>query len=81
MSEREWKLGEDLFIQDNALDGFTFEQLIIALHSGSRRVDADEVRKVVKEIVDQNLEDMWFLIEKNMDKIISESLKGRKNYE
>lgn len=81
MIEREWKLGEDVFVQDNALDGFTFEQLIIALHSGSRRVDADEVRKVVKEIVEQNLEDMWFLIEKNMDKIISESLKGRKNYE
>lgn len=79
MIERKWKLGEDVSRQDSVLDGFTFEQLIISLRSGSEKVNENEVRKVAKEMLDIQLQDMNFLIENNMQEIINASLEGRGN--
>ena len=75
--DRKWKLGDDLYEKDSLLDGFTFEQLIIALHSGSRQIDRAEVLSVVKEIVEQNMTDLNFLVENNMDEIIERAMEGR----
>ena len=75
--ERQWKLGEDVSEHDNLLDGITFNQLIVSLHSGSDRVTPAEVRKVVKDMLEIQLEDMWFLVDKNMDEIIKRAMKGR----
>lgn len=75
--ERQWKLGEDVSEHDNLLDGITFNQLIISLHSGSEKVTPAEVRKVVKDMLEIQLEDMWFLVDKNMDEIIKRAMKGR----
>lgn len=75
--ERQWKLGEDVSEHDNLLDGITFNQLIVSLHSGSEKVTPADVRKVVKDMLEIQLEDMWFLVDKNMDEIIKRATKGR----
>ena len=75
--ERQWKLGEDVSEHDNLLDGITFNQLIVSLHSGSEKVTPAEVRKVVKDMLEIQLEDMWFLVDKIMDEIIIRAMKGR----
>ena len=75
--ERQWKLGEDVSEHDNLLDGITFNQLIVSLHSGSEKVTPAEVGKVVKDMLEIQLEDMWFLVDKNMDEIIKRAMKGR----
>ena len=77
MIERQWKLGEDVSEHDGLLNGFTFNQLIVSLHSGSKVVDPKEVRKVVRDMLQTDLEDMWFLVEKNMDEIIKRAMEGR----
>ena len=77
MAERQWILGEDVSEYDSLLDGFTFNQLIVSLHSGSEKMNPKEVRKVVKDMLESQLEDMWFLVEKNMDAIIERAMKKR----
>ncbi len=75
----EWKLGIDLLRNDSVLDGFTFEQLIISLRSGSKKVDETEIRKVAKEMLDIQLEDMNYLIDNNINEIIEAVLEGKDN--
>ena len=67
-----WKLGEDLSTYDSILDGLTFDDLILAIHCNVQpeRMTPDRVRKELREMLDGRLEDMRFLVEKNMDKII-----------
>ncbi len=75
--EREWKLGEDLAIGDSLLDGLTFDDLILAVHCNCRKVTPEAVRKELKEMMESRLQDMDFLLEKNMDAIIAAAMKGR----
>lgn len=73
MEDRPWRLGEDLRTCDSLLDGVTFDDLILAIHSGVKKEDLtpDAVRyELRKHILEARLEDMWFLVDKNMDKII-----------
>ena len=67
-----WKLGEDLSTYDSILDGLTFDDLILAVHCNvpPTKITPDRVRKELREMLNGRLEDMWFLVEKNMDKII-----------
>ena len=74
--ERNWKLGDDLITSDSLLDGLTFDDLILAVHHTSE-VTPEAVRKNLQEMIEPRLEDMYFLVEKNMNAIISEALKGR----
>lgn len=74
--EREWRIGDDLILSDNVLDGLTFNDLILAAHHTSV-VNPETVRKNLKDMLEGRLEDMWFLVEKNMDIIIQEAMKGR----
>ena len=75
--EREWKLGVDLSTHDNMLDGLTFDDLILAVHCNCRKVTPEAVRKELKEMMEGRLQDMDFLLEKNMDAIIAAAVKGR----
>ena len=68
---REWKLGKDVFLEDNILDGITFEELCMTLkcnHGGN--ITAKDVINELNEIVEIHFQDMKYLLENNMDKII-----------
>ena len=74
--EREWKLGEDLYPEDNILDGITFDDLILAVHQ-CRVVHRATVQAELNQILSQQRQDMMFLLEKNMEVIIQKALEGR----
>ena len=74
--ERNWRLGDDLIPSDNILDGLTFDDLILATRHTSY-VSPEAVRRNLKDMLEGRLEDMWFLVENNMDIIIQAALKGR----
>ena len=73
--EREWKLGKDLYPEDNILDGITFDDLILAVHQ-CRVVNRATVHAELNQILSQRRQDMMFLL-KNMDTIIQKALEGR----
>lgn len=74
--ERDWKLGKDLYPEDNLLDGITFDDLILAVHQ-CRTINQATVHSELNEILAQRRQDMMFLLEKNMDVIIQKALEGR----
>ena len=76
MEEKHWRLGDDLSTYESILDGVTFDDLILAVHCGVKKneITPDTVRHVLrKEILESRMQDMWFLVEKNMGKIIKYS--------
>ena len=76
MNDRKWMLGEDLSTYDELLGGLTFDDLILTVHCNVRKdqITPEAVRRELKKnILEGRLEDMWFLVEKNMDKIIEYS--------
>jgi hypothetical protein len=75
--ESKLELGKDLIPSDNLLDGVTFDDLILAVHCGCESINRDTVKTTMKEIMAQRREDMTFLLEKNMDAIIAQAMKGR----
>ena len=77
MMERNWKLGDDIHKQDNLLDGFTFQDIITALHCNEPVIDVKAVMKTVKTIMEQRLEDYEYLLNNNMVEIIERAMKGR----
>ena len=81
MEQQKWKLGYDLSQQDNLLDGFTFDDLILAVHCNCRRITPEEVRRTVKEIIDIRMVDCKYLLENNMDEIMEQAMRGRGQYE
>lgn len=70
MSDREWKLGVDLITSDNLLDPVTFDDVILAVRCNCRKIDKNAVRKTLREILEQRLQDTWYLLEMNEDAII-----------
>lgn len=74
--ERNWRLGDDLLSSDCILDGLTFDDVILAAHH-TKAVSPETVRENLKDVLEGRLEDMWFLVENNMDLIIGAALKGR----
>ena len=72
MSDAErWKLGKDLLTSDTILDPVTFDDLILALKCNYAYIGETAVRAQMKEILDQRLEDVKYLIENNIDEIIA----------
>ena len=65
-----WVLGWDIMPDDNVLDGITFREIIDAIHAGCKEKTYRSMRDVVKDILEQRLEDMSFLLSKNADKIL-----------
>ncbi len=72
MGDKKWRLGEDLFTSDSLLDGLTFDDIILMVHCNvpPGAMTPERVRKELRECLNGRLEDMWFLLEKNMDKVI-----------
>ena len=75
--DKAWKLGIDLNECDNLLDGFSFEAVITALHHGEKVINKAAVRRVVKDILESQLQDLNCLLENNMSEIIKRAKKGR----
>lgn len=68
--DRAWKLGEDLIPSDNILDGFTFDDIILAVRCNCRTVDRAAVLKTAREILEMRMEDYNYLLRNNMDEIV-----------
>ena len=77
MTDRRWKLHDDMHQEDCVLDPVTFQQVIDALHCNERELDRKAILKVAKEILDSRLEDFYFLLINNEKEIIAEAKKGR----
>ena len=76
-SERPWKLGEDLSESDNLLDGITFDELITTVHCNCPVIDEKAVYAEFKRILEIREQDMYSLLNKNLDAIIIAAKKGR----
>lgn len=75
--EKKWKLGDDLDRYDDLLYGFTFDDLILAVHCNCRKITPEAVLREAREILDNRMQDYRFLLENNLDEIIEEAKKGR----
>jgi len=75
--DRQWKLGEDMHETDNILDGITFDDVILALHSGERVIDEKAVKRVVQDIMESQMQDFEYILNNNMNEIIKRAKDGR----
>lgn len=79
--EREWLLGEDLALEDNLLDQISFQDLVLQVHCNCRKITSVAVKNELRELLESRLYDMWDLLERNIDRIMAEAMKGRGEYE
>lgn len=79
--EREWLLGEDLALEDNLLDPISFQDLVLQVHCNCRKIAPIAVEMELRETLNSRLADMQYLLEKNIDRIMVEAMKGRAEYE
>lgn len=77
--EKQWKLGEDLFPEDNMLDGFSFEDMIVLVKCNCEELTPANARKELEQMLASRLEDMYFLFDKNIDKILENARSRRSN--
>lgn len=77
--ERQWLLGEDLCREDNLLDGITFDDLILQVHCNCQKITPNAVRRELMDTIESRLEDMNYLLEKNMLRIMNEATEGREH--
>lgn len=75
--KRAWKLGDDIGRTDSILDGVTFDDLILAVHHNCQQITSEAVKREMKQILEQRLEDANYLVENNIQEIIEEAMKGR----
>lgn len=75
--EQSWKLGDDMVVSDNLLDGITFEDLILTVHCNCPQITEHAVKEELKEILAIHMQDMEFLLENNINKIIELASKNR----
>lgn len=75
--ESKWRIGEDLSVEDNMMDGFTFQDIITAVHCNCPEITPDAIRKEVLAFVELRIDDLKCLLERNMDVIAEEAKKGR----
>lgn len=79
--EPKWKLGDDLAQSDSLFDGITFDDLILAVHCNCRQITPAAVIETAKEILVGRMQDFNYLLENNMDEIMSAAMRGRGQYE
>ena len=68
--DRAWKLGDDLIPSDNILDGFTFDDIILAVRCNCSKVDHAAVLQTAREIYEQRKQDYIYLLCNNVDQIV-----------
>lgn len=76
MSERKWRLGDDLITSDSLLDGITFDDVILQVHCNCRSITLQAVLREINDLVEQRLDDMRELLTRNIDIIMAEAGKG-----
>ena len=54
---KRWKLGDDVSAEDNILDGFTFKDLILAVHCNCESITPEAVRREAAEILEERMQD------------------------
>ena len=79
MPVRKWKLGEDLYPEDNMLDGFTIEDVIVLVKCNCEELTQATARKELEQMLASRLEDMYFLFDNNIDKILEIARSRRSN--
>lgn len=77
MTERKWKLNDDMHKSDCIFDPITFEDIILAAHCNERVLDKNAIKRVAREILENRLQDFEYLIQNNINEIIAEAKKGR----
>lgn len=77
MTERKWKLNEDMHQNDAIFDEITFNDIILAAHCNERVLDENAIKRVAREILENRLQDFEYLIQNNINEIIAEAKKGR----
>lgn len=65
---KRWKLGDDVSADDNILDGFTFRDLILAVHCNCENITPEAVRREAAEILEERMQDYRFLLRNNIEK-------------
>lgn len=80
MSEQKWKLGVDLSEHDSLLDGMPLSELITTVRCNYSDITPSAVRKALKDALEPRLQDMYFIMENNMDEIILAAKEGRNGY-
>lgn len=63
--------------EDNLLDGLSFYDVILAAHCNCKTIDRNAIRTQVQEILSQRLEDMNYLLDRNIDKLVKIVKDGR----
>ena len=76
--EKAWELGQDLDASDVLLDSITFGELILTIHCNHRKEEITPATVVseLRSIIEIKMEDMWFLVQRNADKIVEYAIKG-----
>lgn len=77
--ERPWKLGEDLYPEDNLLDGISFDELITTVRCNCRTITQQAVMQEFETILSIRLEDARFLLRNNLSAIMQTAGKEREN--
>ena len=75
--DREWKLGADMISSDNILDGFTFDDIILAVRCNCSTIDRKAVLQTAREILEGRMEDYKYILMNNLDEIIAEVKKQK----
>lgn len=75
--DRPWKLGNDLYPEDNILDGITFQELITTVHCNCRTVTPEAVMQEFETILAIRMEDARFLLRNNLSEIMQNAGKER----
>ena len=75
--ERAWRLGEDLFLQDNLFDPITFEEVVMTAKCNCKVLSRDAVIRVVANIMEIRKQDFAFLLDRNIDAILEEVCKQK----
>lgn len=75
MAERKWKLGEDMFQEDDILDPITMYDVILAVKCNCKDINYAEVMATYREILEQRLEDASFIILNNLEEIAEAARK------
>ena len=79
MDENKWKLGNDMFPEDDILDPITFADVALAVKCNCRVIDRAAVLQTYWEILEQRLEDAEYLLKNNLDEIVKMALEMRGN--
>jgi hypothetical protein len=77
MIEKQYKLGEDMHINDAIFPEITFDEIITTLHCNEQVIDRKAIQRVISEIMDIRTQDFDYILNNNIAEIIAEVKKRR----